>query len=177
MLDPTSKEIREATVRRHRSTPPAAEAPREVTPLSMYRAVRLVPDPEVTPLELYRAERAPDYSGWWVYAFADQPGSRWTDGLVFYGGQSNHLWSRWRDHYYKFGERFTAADKWLIKVANEAEADLRELVLIDFYQPECNDKGRAADLAAKVRRWGRGTKEFDANVNKLASLDSKQADS
>lgn len=166
-------------MRRHRSTPPAgpAAAPREVTPLAMYRAVRLVSDPEVTPLELYRAERAPDYSGWWVYAFADQPGSRWTDGLVFYGGQSANLWSRWRDHYYKFGERFTAADKWLIRVANEAEADLRELVLIDFYQPECNDKGRAADLAAKVRRWGRGTKEFDANVHKLSSLDSKQADS
>jgi hypothetical protein len=166
-------------VRRHRRNQPAspAAAPREVTPLAMYRAVRLVSDPEVTPLELYGAARAPDYSGWHVYAFADQPGSRWSDGKVFYAGQSANLWSRWRDHSYKFGERFTAADKWLIRVANEAEADLIELVLINFYEPECNDKGRKADLAAKVRRWGRGTKEFDANVHKLAgSLDSKQAD-
>jgi predicted GIY-YIG superfamily endonuclease len=153
--------------------------PRELSPLAVYRAERLVftvtevipwqdAGEPVTPLELYGAQLAPDFSGWWVYAFADP------EGKVFYAGQSERLWSRWRDHYYRFGARFTAADKWLIPVANEAEADLREAALIDFYQPECNDKGRRADLAAKVRRWTRGTKEFDANVSKL-SLDSKQA--
>jgi hypothetical protein len=167
----------EAPVRKsRRSQQPAAPA-REVSPLAMYQAGRAqwTGDP-VTPLELYGAVLAPDFSGWWVYAFADQPGSRWSDGLVWYAGQSNHLWSRWRDHNYAYGERFAAADKYLIRVDNEAEADLRELTLIDFYQPECNDKGRKADLAAKVRRWGRGTKEFDANVKKLSLDRSKASD-
>ena len=151
------------------------EPEREVSPLAVYRAERLaftvtevVPwqdagDP-VTPLELYGARPAPDFSGWHVYALADQPGSRWSDGRVWYAGQSEGLWSRFRDHYYRWRERFTEADKWLIKVANEPEADLIELALIHFYQPECNDKGRRADLEAKVRRWGRGTKEFDQDV-------------
>jgi glutathione S-transferase len=140
----------------------------------MYRAGRLDwPDPPVTPLELYGARLAPDFSGWWVYALADKPGSAWSDGRVWYAGQSDHLWSRLRDHYYKFGARFTAADKWLVPVAHEAEADLIELVHIHFYQPECNDKGRASDLAAKVRRWGRGTKEFDSTVHQRALDRSK----
>lgn len=148
------------------------EPQREVTPLAMYRAGLVDwPGPEVTPLELYGAKTAPDLSGSWVYAFADQPGSRWSDGRVWYAGQSAALWSRWRDHYQRFGERFTLAVKWLIPVANEAEADLVELVLIHFYEPECNTKGRRADLEAKVRRWGRGTQQFDKNVRR-ASLDA-----
>lgn len=141
---------------------------REVSPLAVFRAGRVefavtevvpwhdVGEP-VTPLEMYGAAKAPDFSGWWVYAFAD-PG-----GKVFRVGQSERLWSRWRDYYYEFGARFTAADKWLVKVANEAEADLVELLCIRFYEPECNDKGRASDLAAKVRAWGRGTRQFRGN--------------
>jgi len=136
----------------------------------MYRAVRLVPDPEVTPLELYGARLAPDLSGWWVYALAD-PG-----GKVWRAGQSERVWSRWRDYFYTYGARFTAADKYLIPVANEAEADLIELVLIHFYQPECNDKGRQADLEAKVRAWGRGTRQFHKDIRN-ESLDRSQADS
>jgi hypothetical protein len=154
----------------------ASEPERELSPLAVYRAERLVftvtevaawedrGDP-VTPLELYGAVQVPDFSGWWVYAFSDKPGSRWSDGRVWYAGQVGvGLWSRWRDHYYKYRDRFTAADKWIVKVANEPEADLIELVFINFYQPECNDKGRRADLEAKVRRWARGTREFDNTV-------------
>lgn len=140
---------------------------REVSPLAMYRAARL-PGLErpfdaqeaVTPLELYGARRAPDLSGLWVYAFADRPGSQWSDGLVWYAGQSDNVWSRWRDHYYRFKERFTAAGKYLVPAANAAEADMIELVMIHFYDPECNDKGRRADLEAKVRAWSRGTRTF-----------------
>lgn len=143
------------------------EPEREVSALAMYRAGRLpglaIPfdtQPEVTPLELYGAKLAPDLSGRWVYAFADRPGSRWSDGRVWYAGQSDNLWSRWRDHFYRFKERFTEADKWLVPAANEAEADLFELVMIHFYDPECNDKGRRADLAVKARAWARGTRTF-----------------
>lgn len=151
--------------------------PRELTPLAAYRAERVTltvtevtpwpgPGPEVTPLEMYGAVVTEDLSGMWVYAFADPgPEGRPLSGRVWYAGQVGvGLWSRWRDHYYRFGQRFTDAVKWRIRVANEAEADLIELALIHFYQPECNDKGRAGDLAAKVRRWGRGTRDFDQDV-------------
>jgi hypothetical protein len=161
------------------------QQPRELSPLAVFRADRVVitveqvipwegAGPPVTPLELYGAVVTEDLSGRWVYAFQDLPGSRWTDGRVWYAGQTASLWSRWRDHYYRFGDRFTAAAKWRIPVANEPEADLRELTLIDFYQPECNDKGRRFDLEEKVRRWGRGTREFDQDVHRL-SLDRSQA--
>lgn len=151
------------------------EPRREVTPLAMYRAERVEARPEVTPLELYGAVVTEDLSGMWVYAFADHPGSRWSDGRVWYAGQTDHLWSRWRDHYYRFGERFAAAVKWRIRVANEAEADLIELVLIHFYQPECNDKGRRADLEAKVRAWGRGTRQYKRGEGWPERLDSGKA--
>jgi hypothetical protein len=163
----------------------ARDKPRDLSPLAVYRAGRVViavtevipwqdAGEPVTPLELYGAVVTEDLSGRWVYAFQDQPGSRWTDGRVWYAGQvSVGLWSRWRDHYYKYGARFTEAVKWRIPVANAPEADLRELTLIDFYQPECNDKGRRADLAAKVTAWNRGSREMDQDMRSL-SLDSRQ---
>lgn len=117
-------------------------------------------------LEFYGAQVAPDFRGWWVYAFADKPGSQWTDGQVWYVGQTEHLWSRWRDHYYSYKDRFTAATKYVIPVRDRAQADLYELNLIDFYQPECNINGRADDLRKKVRRY--------ANPS-LPSLDQRQA--
>jgi hypothetical protein len=137
----------------------ASEPERELSPLAMYRAVRLEFTPEVTPLEVYGAALMQDYSGWWVYVLVDP-----RDGRAFYAGQSEHLYRRLDDHRLRFGERFSWQHIWLVKVANEAEADLIELVMIHFYQPECNDKGRRADLEAKVHRWGRGTKEFDNTV-------------
>lgn len=147
----------------------AREAQREVTPLAMYRAGLVDwPGPEVTPLEMYGAKRSPDFSGWWVYALADK------EGRVWRAGQSSRLWSRWRDYFYTYGERFTASDKWLIPVANEAEADLIELVLIHFYDPECNTKGRRADLEAKVRAWGRGTQQYKRGEGWPDRLDQKQ---
>jgi predicted GIY-YIG superfamily endonuclease len=153
---PTRTIFKEDAVRLPGSKP---ERQREVSPLAMYRAGRVDwPGPEVTPLELYGAQVAPDFAGHWVYAFAD-PGP----GRVWYAGQTRNLWSRWTEHNLKYGERFRAAVKWVIPVPNEAVADLKELVLINFYEPECNDKGRAADLAAKVRKWSRGTKEFQPN--------------
>lgn len=141
--------LRACIARRRRGRAAAAPLPRQVTALEMYGAV---------PTE--------DYSGWWVYAFADRPGSQWTDGRVWYAGQSEHLWSRWRDHYYSYKDRFDAAVKWRIRVRDQAQADLVELVLIDFYQPECNSLGRADDLRRKVKRY--------ANPQ-LPSLDTRQA--
>jgi hypothetical protein len=174
--DPEPKNLQEVLMARRR----AAEPAREVSPLTVYRAeqveiqvVRVTPFEDAgapaTPLEMYGAVTTPDLSGWWVYVFVDQPGSQWSDGLAWYAGQSDHLWSRWRDHYYKYLARFEAAVKWRIRVANQAEADLIELACIHFYQPECNDKGRAADLEAKVRRWSRGGVDFNR-----AQLDSRK---
>jgi hypothetical protein len=130
---------------------------REVSPLAMWQARPFEwPGDPVTPLELYGAQVAPDMNGWWVYAFADRPGSRWSDGKVWYAGQTDHFWSRWRDHYYKYGERFTAAVKWVIPVDNEAVAWIVESTLIHFYQPECNTRGRLEDLQRKIARISSG---------------------
>jgi hypothetical protein len=170
----TRRIFEEPPVRLPSRKPAAATAQREVSPLAMYRAGAVAwPGPEVTPLELYGAQQVPDLGGWWVYAFSDPAAG---GGKVWYAGQTDRLWSRWRDHYYKYGERFTAAVKWVIPVDNEAVADLRELVLINFYEPECNDKGRAADLAVKVHKWLHGTRQFQPNGAKWAEgLDPSQA--
>lgn len=155
---------------------PAVPPAREVSPLALYQAGRLaglagVTMPfyrqgEVSPLELYGARLAPDLSGWWVYAFADP------DGTVWYAGQSEVLVSRWRDHYYGFGDRFVRADKWLIGVPNEAEADVCELLLIMYYQPECNTKGRREELERRIRMWQRTN---DKVGRKRVLLDPSQA--
>lgn len=155
---------------------PAVPPAREVSPLALYQAGRLAGldgvtlpfyrQGEVSPLELYEAQLAPDLSGWWVYAFADP------DGTVWYAGQSEALVSRWRDHYYKFGDRFTRADKWLIGVPNEAEADLAELLLIVYYQPELNTRGRREELERRIRAWSRGG---DNLARKGGLLDPSQA--
>lgn len=157
--------------RREEQAPAAPE--REVSPLAMYQAGQLVypfagQDP-ATPLELYGAQVLPDLSGMWVYAFQD-PGAR-----VWYAGQTDRMWSRFRDHFYDYGERFTRAAKWVIPVPNVAEADLLELVLIHFYDPECNTKGRRADLEKKVHAWGRGDPSIRKRVPKAVSLDSGHA--
>lgn len=130
------------------------------------RDAAAAPPRQVTLLEFYGARTAPDFRGHWVYAFADRPGSQWSDGLVWYAGQSEHLWSRWRDHYYSYRARFDAAVKYVIPVRDQAQADLYELQLIDYYQPECNTLGRADDLRKKVKRY--------ANPQ-LPSLDTRQA--
>jgi len=130
---------------------------RQVSPLAMWQSQPFDwPGEPVTPLELYGGSVMPDMTGHWVYAFQDRPGSRWSDGLVWYAGQSDHFWSRWRDHYYKYGERFSAAVKWVIPVENEVVACIVEATLIHFYQPECNTRGRLEDLQAKVSRVTNG---------------------
>lgn len=141
------------------------------------RAPVAEPAREVTPLEMYHAKVAPNFGGWFVYAFADPP----APGLVWYAGQTEHLWSRWRDHYYAFGDRFTAAVKYVIPVRDQAQADLIELLLIDFYDPECNTVGRRDELRARMRKANKGFKaghtysaEYWA-AQRAASLDSGQA--
>jgi hypothetical protein len=106
-------------------------------------------------LQAYGARLAPDFDGHWVYAFADRAADG-AAGPVWYVGQTGSLWSRWRDHYYRWKARFTRAYKYVIPVRGEAEASIVELALINFYQPECNAAGTTADLARKVASYNKG---------------------
>lgn len=131
------------------------------------------PQPSTAPavpaglLQAYGARVSPDFSGWWVYAFADRlPNGE--AGAVWYVGQSENIWSRWRDHYYRFKARFRDAIKYVIPVSGKAQADVIELALIDYYQPECNLAGTTADLRRKVRDYGH------ANHVRRGPLDSSQ---
>lgn len=123
--------------------------------------------PRVTALEYYSARLMPDYSGWWVYAL----GAR-TDGHIFYSGQTDNLISRLRDHSYQHKDLFDPARVYLIPVEHQGRADVVELELIDFYQPERNTVGREADLRGRARRLN---KPDVAGWN--AGLDRKQATS
>lgn len=113
----------------------------------MLRRRRAVPAPAgVSALQFIGASLFPDTSGWWVYALCDA-----RTGLVFYAGQSDHLISRLRDHSYNYAERFDPARIWVCRVADRAEADLYELLLIRHYDPECNTLGRRRELEKRLR--------------------------
>jgi hypothetical protein len=116
----------------------------------------------VTALEFRRAVLMPDYSGPWCYALGHQ-----ADGHIWYAGQSESLLRRLDDHRCAHPEMFDPGQVWLIKVRDLAQADLVELELIDFYQPECNLSGRADDLRRITRQRVRGGRT-------RASLDSRQ---
>ena len=122
------------------------------------RAPRPQPAPPAPPpglLQAYGAKLAPDFDGWWVYAFADRlPNGE--VGMVWYVGQTENLWSRWRDHSYRWKERFPLSAKYAIAVSGREQADVTELALIDYYQPECNLAGTTNDLRLKVSARNRG---------------------
>lgn len=125
-------------------------------------------DKPVSALQFLGAVLLPDLSGWWVYALADV-----RDGRIFYVGQSENLISRLRDHGYAYAERFDPARVYLVRAADQAQADLYELTLIERYDPECNRLGRREELAARARAqnkpgWPRRPRLAD-------SLDSGQA--
>jgi hypothetical protein len=111
------------------------------------------PAPRVTALEYYGAVLLRDLSGWWVYALGDIG-----DGHVFYAGQSENLLSRLRDHAYTFKAQFDPAQVWLVPCASQADADRKELELIDFYQPEHNSAGRTEVLRQLARGRTRGAR-------------------
>lgn len=125
------------------------------------------PAPQVSALQFLGAVLLPDLSGWWVYALADV-----RDGAIFYAGQSDHLISRLRDHQYAYAERWDPRGVYLMKVADRAQADLYELMLIERYDPECNDVGRRAELARRCRGLNRpGFRQ----ARGAATLDPSQA--
>jgi hypothetical protein len=106
---------------------------------------------EVTALEYFKAALMPDYGGWWVYALGACDADP-RPGHVFYAGQSEHLLRRVADHANTYRQLFDPARVWLVKVRDQARADLVELELIEFYQPEYNAVGRADVLRARLRR-------------------------
>jgi hypothetical protein len=115
-------------------------------------------------LDVYGARLLPDLSGWWVYAL----GAR-TDGHVFWVGISDHLLSRLRDHSYAFKELYDPRRVHLIPADNELQACIRQLNLIDFYQPEHNTLGTVEALRKRVA-------SFDRPAGRLSrSLDRSQA--
>jgi excinuclease UvrABC nuclease subunit len=122
------------------------------------------PEPmrKVSALEFYQAALMTDFSGWWVYALVDR-----NTGLIFRVGQSESLFRR-IDHYRTtYADRFDPAQVWLIRVADENEADLVELQLITSYQPECNAAGRADDLRRRAHSRVRG--------GRMPKVDPRQA--
>ena len=126
------------------------------------RAPVPAPEPErpaPTMLEVYAARLLPDLSGWWVYALGDR-----ADRHIFYAGQSDHLLSRLRDHSYNFREQYDPRQVYLIPCEGEGEACIRELAVIDFYQPERNTIGTTEALRKRVAfmtRPNRNTKSLD----------------
>jgi hypothetical protein len=101
------------------------------------------------------AQLMPDYSGWWVYALGacdedERPGHIW------YAGQSESLLRRLDDHRRANLDLYDPRRVYLVKVRDEAQADLYELLLIDYYQPERCSAGRVEDLRRKVHGYGRG---------------------
>ena len=123
-----------------------------------------LPLPRVTALEYHGAQLLPDLAGFWVYAL----GSR-LDRHVFYVGQSENLLSRLRDHSYQHKDLFDPGQVYLVRVPNQSRADVVELDLINFYQPERNQVGRTADLSQRVRRLNK------PDVGGWNALDRKQA--
>jgi excinuclease UvrABC nuclease subunit len=96
-------------------------------------------------LEVYQARMLPDLSGWWVYALGDR-----TDRHIFYVGQSESLKRRLDAHEHAYPGQYDPRQVYLIPCLGEPEACIRELALIDFYQPERNTLGTTEKLRARV---------------------------
>ena len=144
---------------------------------------RTVEQPEpgprrVTALEYYGARLLPDLSGWWVYALGAAG-----DGRIWYAGQSESLLRRLDDHRRDYPDLFDLAQVYLIPCRDQSQANVRELELIDHYQPEKNSVGRTEELRRRVHSqahspFQKGHKlsptPADYAARKAASLDSKQ---
>jgi hypothetical protein len=96
-------------------------------------------------LEVYGARLLPDLSGWWVYALGAG-----TDGHVFYVGISESLKRRLDAHEHTYPHLWDPRRVYLIPADNELSACIRQLALIDFYQPECNTLGATEALRRRV---------------------------
>lgn len=101
--------------------------------------------PEITALQFAGARLLPDLSGFWVYALGAAG-----DGRIWYAGQSESLLRRLDDHRRDYPDLFDWARVWLKPVRDCYQADLYELLLIDFYQPEKNTIGKTAELRKRV---------------------------
>lgn len=115
-------------------------------------------------LEVYRAKVLADLSGWWTYALGDI-----TTRRIFWVGISDHLLSRLRDHSYTFKDQYDPRQVFLVPADNELQACIRQLTLIDFYQPEHNTLGSVEALRKRVA-------SFDKPAGRLSrTLDRSQA--
>lgn len=138
---------------------------REV-PVSWLRRAQTEPTARPAPsmLEVYRARLLPDLSGWWVYALAAR-----TDGRVFYVGMTESLKRRLDAHEHAWPELWDPRQVYLIAADNELSACIRQLNLIDFYQPEHNTLGTTELLRKRVAA-------LDKPAGRLSrSLDSSKA--
>jgi excinuclease UvrABC nuclease subunit len=96
-------------------------------------------------LEVYGAKMLPDLSGWWVYALGAS-----TDGHVWYAGISESLKRRLDAHEHAHPELWDPRQVYLIPAENELQACIKQLTLIDFYQPEHNTLGTTEMLRRRV---------------------------
>lgn len=132
--------------------------------MSWLRRAQLVTEPErpaPTMLEVYQALVLPDLSGWWVYALGAA-----TDRHIFYIGQSDHLLSRLRDHSYNYPDLWDPRQVFLVPCIGEPEACIRELALIDFYQPERNTLGTTEKLRARVAALNKPRGKHDRSLDR-----------
>lgn len=106
--------------------------------------------PAPTLLEAYGARLLPDLSGWWVYALCDV-----ADGHVFYVGQSESLKRRLDAHEHAYPEQYDPRNVRVIPVENEPVACIRQLALIEFYQPERNTLATTEALRKRVASFDR----------------------
>jgi hypothetical protein len=138
---------------------------RVMTVLSRFRRAREQP-PAAAPtmLEVYGARKLPDLSGFWVYALGAS-----TDGHIWYVGLSESLKRRLDEHEHVHPDLWDPRQVYLIPADSEPQACIRQLTLIDFYQPEHNTLGTTEFLRKRVA-------SLDKPAGKLSrSLDSGKA--
>jgi hypothetical protein len=120
--------------------------------------------PAPTMLEVYQAQVLPDLSGWWVYALGAS-----TDGHIWYVGMSESLMRRVDAHAHAHPELWDPRRVYVIPCIGEPEASIRQLALIDYYQPERNTLATTQMLRKRVA-------SLDKPAGRLSrSLDRSQA--
>jgi hypothetical protein len=122
--------------------------------------------PAPTMLEVYGARLLPDLSGWWVYALGAS-----TDGHVWYVGISESLMRRVDAHAHAHPDLWDPRQVYLIPADNEPQACIRQLTLIDFYQPEHNTlatvevlRKRVASLDKPQGKWSKSLDRSQATA-------------
>jgi predicted GIY-YIG superfamily endonuclease len=101
--------------------------------------------PAPTMLEVYGARLLPDLSGWWVYALGAS-----TDGRVWYVGITSSLKRRLDEHEHAHPDLWDPRLVYLVPADSEPQACIRQLTLIDYYQPERNTLGTTEVLRKRV---------------------------